>query len=286
MVALVTPFNEQGEVCYQAFNKLIEFHLKEGTDALVVAGTTGESATLKDSEKIKLFEAALTLVNGKIPVIAGTAKESTTECIALCKKACNLGVDGLLIMTPAYIKPTQQGLIKHYQAIAANVNTPIILYNVPGRTACDLSPKTAGALSKIEQVVAIKEASGKLERVGELLNESSGELTVLSGEDPLTLQMIKEGAKGVVSVTANVVPKLMSELCAKAINNEYDKAQAINVKLKDLHDVLFIESNPIPAKWAISKLLGIDGALRLPLTELSQDNQLKVQSVLEALSLI
>ncbi len=281
MVALVTPFDQQGNISFDDFETLLEFHIEKGTNAIVVAGTTGESATLSTQEKLDLFKRAVSQVNGRVPVIAGTSKDSTKETIAFSQQAEQLGVDGLLIMTPAYIKPTQHGLIKHYKLIAENTNLPIILYNVPGRTACDLLPESIAALSEIEQIVAVKEASGNFERVSEILSLSKGNLCVLSGEDSLTLEMIKKGAKGVISVTANVLPKAMHQMCALALQGDFAKARLLQETIQPLHEVLFIESNPIPVKWLVAHLLEINGGLRLPLTELLIENQTTVQAVFE-----
>lgn len=273
MVALITPFTNNGEIDYPAFERLLTYHIDAKTDAIVVAGTTGEAATLTSEEKIGLFKHALAFVKGKTLIIAGTAMSSTKACIEFNKKVKAIGVDGVLIMTPAYIKPTQHGLFEHYKAIATRVDIPIILYNVPGRTAVDLQPDTIAKLTALENIKAVKEASGKLERVQEIIEKTDGKISVLSGEDALTIAMMEKGAKGCISVTANIAPKMLKHACDAALNGDIDKAKAIDDKLSALHHALFIESNPIPVKWLLANYLNFANVLRLPLTPLLNVNE-------------
>lgn len=283
MVAMVTPLNPDQSLDLKGLERVVDFHIENQTDALVIIGTTGESAVLTKAEKETVIKATLEQVNGQIPVIAGTAAQSTAETIDNTKKAQALGCNGALIMTPAYIKPPQRCLIAHYQAIATHTDLPLILYNVPGRTACDLLPETALELSKIDNIVAIKEASGSVERTKQIIDYCGNALDVLSGEDSLSLELMKLGAKGVISVTANIAPKLMHQMCDFALNEQWQSAQEINKKLKPLHDVLFIESNPIPTKWAMSQMDLCNSTLRLPLLDLELSYHKNILEVLETL---
>lgn len=285
MVAMVTPLNQDQSIDLVGLERVIEFHLKNKTDALVVIGTTGESAVLTKAEKDLIIKTTVEHVNGKIPVIVGTASQSTAETIANTKQAELLGCDGVLVMTPAYIKPPQRCLITHYKAIAASTDLPLILYNVPGRTACDLSAETALELSKIDNIVAIKEASGSLERTKKIIAECGDSIDVFSGEDALSFELMQLGATGVISVTANVAPNLMHQMCKFALEGQWQQAKEINNILEPLHEVLFIESNPIPTKWAMAQMQLCNSTLRLPLLELEESHHLKVSQILEALKL-
>lgn len=279
MVALVTPMHEDQSIDFAALESLVEFHLQNETDGMVVVGTTGEAAVLSLQEQAKVISHVVNQVKGKIPIIAGTASQSTHQCIINTKQAEALGADGALIMTPAYIKPPQSGLLAHYQAIAAETSLPIILYNVPSRTACDLQLDTVVELSAIDNIVAIKEASGDLERCQAIIECAADDFAVLSGEDALTVDMMKLGAQGVISVTANIAPKLMHQLCSAALAGDFEQAYAINQQLSQLHDDLFIESNPIPCKWLLAQLGLCQPTLRLPLVMLSAENQQKLSLV-------
>lgn len=286
MVAMATPMDKAQAIDMYGLEKVIDFHLDNGTDAIVVAGTTGESATLSFEEKKRLIAATVKQVNGRVPVIAGTGAQGTNDAIELTKMAMAQGVDAVLIMTPAYIKPTQEGLFLHYKAISEHCALPIILYNVPGRTACDLEVDTAKRLSKISNIVGIKEATGSVERTKSIIDACGGALDVYSGEDSLTLSLMKEGAKGVISVTANVAPKQMSEMCQFALKGEFDKALQCNEGLSPLHEALFFESNPIPTKWAMSQLGLMGDTARLPLTTLNEQYREPLLEVMRSLSLI
>jgi len=277
---------ENDEVDVTALGKLVDWHLENGTNAIVVCGTTGEASTLRLKEKQTVIGAVVKAINGRIPVIAGTSANATWETIELSKMALELGVDGLLLMTPAYIKPTQEGLYQHYSAIATAVPCPIILYNNPGRTVCDMSAQTVARLADVTNIVGIKEASGSVERSREILTLCGNKIDVYSGEDTLVKDIIAIGGKGVVSTSANVAPKLISELCKAASAGDQQKATEINEKLKPLYKALFIESNPIPSKWALSEMGLISSAIRSPLTQLSSDSQVIVRAALEQLKIL
>ncbi|MCL4126606.1 UNVERIFIED_CONTAM: hypothetical protein GTU68_008993 [Idotea baltica] len=268
MVALVTPMNQHGDIDWNALAHLIDFHLQEGTDAIVAVGTTGESSTLEVSEHIEVIKAIVAQVAGKVPVIAGTGGNSTKESIALTQIAKDLKVDACLIVTPYYNKPTQEGLYQHFSAIAKAVNIPQILYNVPGRTGCDMLPETTLRLSCIKNIIGIKDATGDLTRGEILLDELPQNFAVYSGDDPTAAELMLKGAKGNISVTANIAPRAMHELCVAAMRGESSIARAINDRLALLNKVLFLESNPIPVKYALSEMGMIQSGLRLPLTEL------------------
>lgn len=286
MVALVTPLLESGAVDLTAFCELIEWHIEQGTSAIVVAGTTGESATLRDDEKLELFRVAMKQVRERVPIIAGTGAQSTAHAISLTRDAMSTGVHACLIMTPAYIKPTQEGLYRHYSAIANAVGIPIILYNVPGRTAVDLLPETVSRLSEIGNIVGIKEALDKPERIQALVEGCSERLSVYSGDDFTLLDCIRLGGKGVISVTANVVPGLMSEMLDLALKGDLEGAEKIQQELMPLHESMFLEANPIPVKFALTQMNRIPAGIRLPLTPLSISAQPKVTKELERLGLL
>jgi len=280
MVALVTPMKEDGSLDQDSLQKLIEFHIKNSTDAIVAVGTTGESATLDEEEHCNAIRQIVEIVNGRIPVIAGTGANSTTEAITLTQCAMSAGADAALLVTPYYNKPTQEGLYLHYKAIAEAVALPQILYNVPGRTACDMLPETVERLSHISNIVGIKEATGSLERGQEILDRCDGRIDLYSGDDATAMDLIFSGAKGNISVTANVAPKAMHDMCAAALSGDRTTAEKINEKLMPLHKTLFIESNPIPVKWAVQRMGLIPAGIRLPLTPLSSQNE---QAVLTAM---
>ncbi|MGF1644762.1 MAG: 4-hydroxy-tetrahydrodipicolinate synthase [Thiotrichales bacterium] len=270
MVALVTPMHPDGSIDDDALATLVEFHIENQTDAIVAVGTTGESATLDFTEHCQLVARTVELVAGRIPVIAGTGANSTSEAIALTRCAMELGADAALLVTPYYNKPTQEGLYLHYRAIADAVPIPQILYNVPGRTACDLLPETVARLAKIANIVGLKEATGNLDRLEHLKSQCGDQLDLFSGDDATALEFILRGGKGTISVTSNVAPRAMHEMCAAALAGDATTAREINRRLDVVHRDLFLESNPIPVKWALYEMGLIDSGIRLPLTPLSE----------------
>ncbi|BCD84204.1 4-hydroxy-tetrahydrodipicolinate synthase [Pseudomonas solani] len=269
MVALVTPMDAQGQLDWASLTKLVDFHLQEGTNAIVAVGTTGESATLDVNEHIEVIRRVVDQVNGRIPVIAGTGGNSTRESVDLTAAAKGVGADACLLVTPYYNKPTQEGLYQHFRHIAESVAIPQILYNVPGRTVCDMLPETVERLAKISNIIGIKEATGDLKRGQEVLDRVSKDFLVYSGDDATAVELMLMGGKGNISVTANVAPREMAELCAAAMRGDAETARAINDKLMPLHKALFIESNPIPVKWALHEMGLMPDGIRLPLTWLS-----------------
>ena len=270
MVALVTPMDAQGGLDWDALSKLVDFHLQEGTNAIVAVGTTGESATLSVDEHIEVIRRVVGQVAGRIPVIAGTGANSTSEAVELTTNAKNAGADACLLVVPYYNKPTQEGLFQHFSHIARAVDIPQILYNVPGRTACDMQAETVIRLSKVPNIIGIKEATGNLERAKEILAGVSSDFLVYSGDDATAVELMLLGGKGNISVTANVAPRAMSDLCAAALRGDAAAARAINDRLAPLNNALFVESNPIPVKWALTELGLMQSGIRLPLTWLSQ----------------
>ncbi|MFZ5594072.1 MAG: 4-hydroxy-tetrahydrodipicolinate synthase [Pseudomonadota bacterium] len=281
MVALVTPMHEDGALDHESLARLIEFHVDNGTDAIVAVGTTGESATLDMEEHCGVLREVVELVRNRIPVIAGTGANSTKEAIELTRGAMEAGADAALLVTPYYNKPTQEGLYLHYKAIAEAVPIPQILYNVPGRTACDMLPETVERLSVISNIVGIKEATGNLERGREILERCGDRLDLYSGDDATAVDLILMGAKGDISVTANVAPRAMHEMCAAALRGDREQAHAINRRLMPLHQTLFVESNPIPVKWALHELGLIPSGIRLPLTPLSPRHHAAVRQAMQ-----
>ncbi|ARG98041.1 4-hydroxy-tetrahydrodipicolinate synthase [Legionella micdadei] len=284
IVALVTPMLD-GKVDEPRLRELVEFHIAAGTHAIVPAGTTGEAGTLSHQEKLLVIKTVVEQVRERIPVIAGTAMNATKDCIELTREAMECGAHAALIMTPAYIKPTQEGLYQHYSAIANSVAIPIILYNVPSRTACDMLPETVARLAKISNIVGIKEATGQMARLQQILRTSQGCIDVYSGDDLTAAQWMLAGAKGVISVTANVAPRQMAKLCDAALDDDHAGCVRINEQLTKLHELLFVESNPIPVKWALSKMGLINDELRLPLTSLSIEHHQALEQVLRTLQL-
>jgi 4-hydroxy-tetrahydrodipicolinate synthase len=270
MVALVTPMDAQGRLDWDSLSKLVDFHLQEGTNAIVAVGTTGESATLDVNEHIEVIRRVVEQVAGRIPVIAGTGANSTREAIELTNNAKSAGADACLLVTPYYNKPTQEGLYQHFKAVAEAVDIPQILYNVPGRTACDMLADTVVRLSTVPNIIGIKEATGDIERAKDILARVSSDFLVYSGDDATAVELMLAGGKGNISVTANVAPRAVSELCAAAMRGDAEAARAINEKLMPLNKNLFIESNPIPVKWALHEMGLMPDGIRLPLTWLSQ----------------
>ncbi|EIK52109.1 dihydrodipicolinate synthase [Stutzerimonas stutzeri TS44] len=273
MVALVTPMDAQGGLDWDSLSKLVDFHLQEGTNAIVAVGTTGESATLSVAEHIEVIRRVVDQVAGRIPVIAGTGANSTSEAVELTENARAAGADACLLVTPYYNKPTQEGLYQHFKHIAEAVAIPQILYNVPGRTVCDMLPETVERLSRVANIIGIKEATGDLKRGQEVLDRVGKDFLVYSGDDPSAVELMLLGGKGNISVTANVAPRAMSDLCAAAMAGDAVTARAINERLMPLHRALFLESNPIPVKWALHEMGLMGNGIRLPLTWLSANYQ-------------
>ena len=270
MVAIATPMHEGGAIDYDALAKYVEFQIKNGSDALVPAGTTGESATLDHEEHCEVIRFVIDQVNGRIPVIAGTGANSTHEAITLTQCAKNAGADACLLVTPYYNKPTQEGLILHHQAIAAAVDIPQILYNVPGRTACDMLPETAITLSQTNNIIGIKEATGDIGRCEKILADAKDGFLLISGDDATAMEFLLAGGHGVITVTGNVAPKLFHDMCMACLEGDRTKAEHINSKLESLNKNLFLESNPIPVKWCLSEMKLFPAGMRLPMTQLSQ----------------
>lgn len=270
MVAIVTPMSEDGAVDFAALDGLIDWHIASGTDAIVSVGTTGESATLDTDEHIEVIRATVRRCKGRMPVIAGTGANSTREAIELTEAAAKAGADACLLVTPYYNKPTQEGLYRHHGAIAEAVSIPQILYNVPGRTACDMQPETVARLMDFSNIVGIKEATGNLDRIREILTRCGDRMEIYSGDDATAREIILLGGKGVISVTANVAPKEMHDMCMAALAGDAELAARIDARIAALHKDLFLESNPIPVKWALAAMGRMPAGLRLPLTPLSQ----------------
>jgi len=281
LVALITPMSEDGEVDYQALTRLIELHIESGTHGIVTVGTTGESSTLNVDEHLAVVEHTIKTANKRVPIVAGTGGNSTQEAIHLTRQAEQLGADAALSVVPYYNKPTQEGLFQHFKAIADAVPIAQILYNVPGRTVADMSNETIARLAVIDNIVGCKDATGDLERGKALIDLCGHQLSILSGDDPTALEYMKLGARGDVSVTANVAPKLMSGMCSAALAGDFDLAEKIDAKLRGLHTELFIESNPIPVKYAVSKMGYTANKLRLPLTSLSLELEAQVDEAIK-----
>ncbi len=271
IVALVTPMDESGAVDWASLQKLAEFHIGQGTDAIVAVGTTGESATLDEDEHCDVIKAIVKSARGRIPVIAGTGSNSTTEAITLTRRAKEVGADACLIVTPYYNKPTQEGLYLHYKAISEAVDIPQILYNVPGRTACDMLPETVGRLSHLANIVGVKEATGDLARIKTIRDLAGTDFAIYSGDDATSRECCLLGGNGTITVTGNVAPKLVHEMIMAAIKGDAETALALDNKLVGLHKQLFIQANPIPVKWAVAEMGLMGKGIRLPLTWLTED---------------
>ncbi|BFM12191.1 4-hydroxy-tetrahydrodipicolinate synthase [Simiduia litorea] len=282
MVALVTPMTASGELDWQSLATLVEWHIAEGTHALVAVGTTGESATLDVDEHLAVITAVVKQVAGRIPVIAGTGANSTREAIELTQRAKGAGADACLLVTPYYNKPTQEGLYLHHMAVADAVDIPQILYNVPGRTGVDMKPETVLRLAGHKNIVGVKEATGDLERARVLIAKAPKDFLIYSGDDETAVELMLAGGKGDISVTANAAPNLVAKMCDLAIAGDAEAARAINKKLMPLHVAMFVESNPIPVKWAVSKLGHTAHGIRLPLTPLSEQFHDQMQAALKA----
>ena len=283
IVALVTPMNPDGSIDIDNFKSLLDFHIENKTDGVVVLGTTGECPTIDFDEHTFLVKEAVAHINGRIPVIAGTGANSTKEAVFLTKSAKEAGVDACLLVTPYYNKPNQQGLLEHYKAINDAVNIPQILYNVPSRTGCDLKNETVVLLSKLSNIIGIKDATGELDRISFLKDKVKNDFIFISGDDLSFLEYMERGGCGVISVTANVVPDLMHNICHSILNGDIKKSKTINNKLSRLHEVMFIDSNPIPVKWLLNYLGLIRKGIRLPLVGLDKKYQTNLIEAFESI---
>ncbi len=287
LVALVTPMDAKGNVDNVSLKNLVEYHIASGTSAIVSVGTTGESATLDHDEHIDVIKQTLDYADGRIDIIAGTGANATKEAIALTSKVENIGVVGCLTVVPYYNKPTQEGMYQHFKAIAEHTSLPQILYNVPGRTGCDLKPDTIARLSKINNIVALKDATGDLTRVYKTRKLVGDDFKLLSGDDATFLDFMILGGDGVISVTANIAAKELATVCQLVANNEIQEARKINDRLMPLHNDLFIESNPIPVKWACARLgLMEKAAIRLPMTAITDASKQIVENALKHAQLL
>jgi len=282
LVAIVTPMQPDGAIDWAAWERLLALHLAAGTSGIVVGGTTGESVTLTDEELLALLERARPLLAGRAALIAGAGSSSTAASVERARRLSAAGVDGLLVVTPAYNRPSQEGLYRHFEAVAAASSAPVVLYNVPSRTAVDMLPSTVSRLAKLPGIVAVKEAVASMERVRDLVAQTPKDFVVLSGDDATAASAIAHGARGVISVTANVVPQSMAGMIAAALRGDREGAARLDAPLRALHEALFVEGNPIPLKWAMAERGLIGGALRLPLTELSEALRPRVRAALEA----
>jgi 4-hydroxy-tetrahydrodipicolinate synthase len=282
IVAIVTPMQADGAVDFDALDRLVDFHLNNGTNGIVAVGTTGESATLDVGEHIEVIRRVVKKSAKRVPVIAGTGANATSEAIDLTESARQAGVDACLLVTPYYNKPTQEGLYRHYRAVAEAVDIPLILYNVPGRTACDMKPETVVRLAEVRNIVGLKEASGSLERNRELLKVLSTKFCLLSGDDDVAVESTINGFRGVISVSANVAPRQVHDAIAAALDGKADVARRLNEPLTPLHRALFLESNPIPVKWALARMGLIGDGIRLPLTPLAKQFHGQVLEAIQA----
>jgi 4-hydroxy-tetrahydrodipicolinate synthase len=282
LVALVTPMLDDGAIDYAKLEKLIDFHVEQGSNGLVIAGTTGESATLDFDEHCEFLHRSREMIAGRVPMVAGSGANSTAEAIHLTRCAQQSGADAALLVTPYYNKPTQKGLVAHHSAIAEAVEIDQLLYNVPGRTACDMQPETVAELSRVSNIIGIKEATGDLERLRQIQQLVNNDFNLLSGDDATTREFILQGGHGSISVTANVVPKQMAAMCAAALDGNAELAAEIDGQIELLHSALFAESNPIPVKWATAQM-GLTGpTMRLPMTELDPLHHERVRAALTA----
>ena len=286
IVALVTPMLEGGAVDYPALRKLIDWHIAEGTDCIGVVGTTGESPTVSVEEHCEIIRVSVEQAAGRVPIMAGCGANSTREAINLATFAKKVGADSQLQVVPYYNKPTQEGQYQHFKAIAEAVDLPVILYNVPGRSVADMAHDTVLRLAQVPGIVGIKEATGNIERAQWLIKEAPKDFAIYSGDDPTAVALMLCGGHGNISVTANVAPRLMHELCMAAIAGNIARAMEIQFKLLPLHKALFVEPNPIPVKWAVARMGHSQGALRLPLTPLTEASQVMLERVMQATGLI
>lgn len=286
MVALVTPMHADGSVDWDSLTKLVDWHIEQGTDGIVAMGTTGESATLGFREHDEVIERVVEIVDRRIPVIAGTGGNATDEAIRLTRHASRVGADACLLVCPYYNKPTQEGLYRHFHAIAMAVDVPLVLYNVPSRTGVDMLPETVARLAEIDNIIALKEAKGSIERIHALIEQVGEGIQIFSGDDGTAMETILVGGKGDISVTANVAPKMMHDMCVAALAGDRVTAETLDAKLQLLHSALFLESNPIPVKWALGEMGHIPDGIRLPLTPLNERFHQPVRDALEALGLV
>ncbi len=287
IVALVTPMEEDGMIDWQSFKDLIEWHINSGSSGLVIVGTTGESATLDVAEHVQVIENSVKIADERIKIIAGTGANSTKEAIYLTATAKSAGADAALLVTPYYNRPSQEGLYRHYSHVAEEVNLPQILYNVPSRTGCDLLTETVIRLAPHENIVGLKDATGDLSRLDEILFKLKDlEFILYSGDDPTATQFMLRGGHGTISVTANVVPSRIVDICDKALSGETKIATELDLELKELNEILFVESNPIPVKWILNRLGRIPRGLRLPLVELDNKFHEKTELILKELNLL
>jgi len=286
IVALVTPMENDGSVDKECLRKLVEYHIEQGSDAIVAMGTTGESATLDEDEHCDVIKCVVQYAAGRVPVIAGTGANSTTEAILLTRRAKEVGADACLLVTPYYNKPTQEGLFQHYKAISAAVDIPQILYNVPGRTACDMLPETIGRLAAIDNIVGVKEATGELDRLPLIRDLCGDDFAIYSGDDASSCEFCLSGGNGSITVTGNVAPKLVHEMIKAAIAGHRQQAEMLDAKLLALHEHLFIQSNPIPVKWAVAEMGLMGKGIRLPLTWLTEDCYPTVRRALQQAEVI
>ena len=280
IVALVTPLFEDGNVDYDSLRKLIDWHIAEGTNCIGVVGTTGESPTVSVEEHCEIIRVAVEQAAGRVPIMAGAGANSTREAIELSKFAKKVGADGTLQVVPYYNKPTQEGIYQHFKAIVEAVDIPVVLYNVPGRTVADMLPETALRLAQLPGIIGIKEATGNLDRAAWLIKQAPKGFSIFSGDDPTAVHLMTMGGHGNISVTANVAPRDMAELCKAAMAQDAKRAVELHMKLLPLHKQLFVEPNPIPVKWALAHMGKIGGALRLPLTPLTPASQELVKAAL------
>ncbi len=285
LVALVTPFDANDRVDYAALKRLIDFHATRGTSGLVVAGTTGESATLARDEHIELVTRAVEIADGRLPIIAGTGSNSTAQTLDLSRAVDNSGIEAFLVVVPYYNKPTQLGLVRHFTAVADAVTKPVMLYNVPGRTVADMLPETVATLAEHDNIFGIKEATGDIQRLKDIIALVDDEFRLYSGDDFTVLPFLAAGGHGVVTVTGNVAPALMSDLCAKVAAEELKEAETLDERLQPLHNAMFLESNPIPVKWALAELGLIEPNIRLPLTPLSEQHHAIARRAIEQANL-
>lgn len=286
LVALVTPMHSDGRVDYDSLGRLIDMHVEAGTDAIVSVGTTGESATLDFSEHAEVMRRTVAFAAGRLPIIAGTGANSTSEAINLTRQAADLGANACLLVTPYYNKPPQEGLYRHYRTIADTVNIPQILYNVPGRTSCDLLPETVGRLADHDNIIGIKEATGDMNRIRDIQNLCPEDFHIYSGDDATAREAILLGCKGDISVTANVAPRQMHEMCAAALAGDSELAGTLDASLQALHQTLFLDPNPIPVKWALWKMGLIPEGIRLPLVPMAVRHEAAVMAALEQAGVI
>ena len=286
LVALVTPMSADGRVDFDCLRDLIDWQIDQGTHGLVIAGTTGESATLTKQEHIEVIRRSVDFVAGRIPVIAGTGSNSTQQTIELSVEVADAGIDAYLMVTPYYNKPTQEGLFRHFTAIADAVPKPVMLYNVPGRTGVDMSPETIARLASHSRIMGVKEATGEVGRVSQIRADCGPEFGLYSGDDETCREFMLMGGDGVVTVTGNVAPALMAQMSAAAVDGKTQQSEDLDAKLRALHRDLFVESNPIPVKWALERLGRIPPGIRLPLTPLSAEHQATVAAALESAGLI